>query len=1048
MSQNNRVNKAIGQGVGIAGFPAIQWVVFGFVIVCLLPFFMKNPIGTILAGGAIITIWLLLSGKDPTIFLESLRKKQKWVVREVEVRFNRAGIPKPATCEKSRRIKLKGKPATIWFIEPKYNLLTYGQIELGGHEVGYYLLQLGPQLMIIFGWVCEGYDPAITDEQAKALIQRMNKGLVGLPLNVDLKGYNELFCSADEYCEAQDRTKEGLSLTPLEKALIGYRQKNAIEMAKSGNLLENKLYVFAKYRVPLGTSVEYKRNNIEKFFSDFGPTLGLGETETTVDKWGETIQLAYDNCWKNVQTILTSVKGFGMKVETQTGQQLWERDWYEVHTEPAPKVPQLLLYDILGLHEPILNDWIHSLGVLFSEERGCPTLPDCGDTLIYLPAKDLYAAFVRMGQPDSIPAHEDSNALGIIRYLHNGVSSSYDYKVVWEITRRDPLPERINLDRRISSSTKRIEHAIGKGTRDVTAEIDLREAVEAREKIEEGHPPCLVSVGIWLYRKDIQTLNADISKLVLALSSSRSTRAQFSTQDHYLQTWPFEWQLFMSKPYARCFDLLSDQAIACLPLIKPRKLDESGILFTHRELRTPVCLDIVNVIPNHTAVGGTTKAGKTVLASELFLEPIIAGIPAMAFDLSSDSGESTYKPLVNSLRDCGKNAVYYSIEEHIINVVEIGNLSNFHGKEYRKRFNSALKDQRQLLSILVLGAEFNALDERDIDLALARVLRAFHYDPERPELSSKEIHYDPSIAERRAVATAAGWGNPDYEKMPILEDFVDFAKGWFNDRLADENDSLNVAIVDKIMSRLKGVLDTSLGQSLNGLSSFSLDTDIIVVGLNDTTNDTEALVYATVGLNILLRKGVQCKAFTLLVEEGTSLFRLKRFASRIAALPPTARKLGGNCIFLFQTIKPIYDSGYGNAIFGNMSNILMGFSTDEIVQEMTRPQTGMRLSIAEKYTDTLYQANPELAESYWYLKRGQLHMELTYHPSDLHLAIVSSQPVETAARARFKAMYGNPSDPSDIRWLLKYAPIFAHCKREGIPMSQICAEEVELRSAA
>ncbi|MCG9890357.1 MAG: DUF87 domain-containing protein, partial [Thermosynechococcaceae cyanobacterium MS004] len=719
-----------------------------------------------------------------------------------------------------------------------------------------------------------------------------------------------------------------------------------------------------------------------------------------------------------------------------TAQELFERDWYELHKLPAPLVPQLLVYDELGLHEPLINNHVDALGVLFSSERGYSGVPEFSDSIVYLPIKDKYAGFLRIGRVDSYPKQAGSVELGKIRYLHNVLSRGgdepfYDYRIVWEITRDDSGAERLSLDRSISAAVKQEAFAATRRTIDVMAMRRREESVDARDKIEQNNPPCWMSLGIWLYRDSVEQLNTDINELAQMFMTAKVERSWHSAQQHWLQTWPFEWNALLTKPYSRRQKYLSRDAIPQINLIKPCPLDKKGILFIHKEARTPSYLDIVSVVPNHTGVMGFTGAGKSVLMSDLALEPVIYNNPVVIFDFPAGDGRSTYTPLVETLRDCGKRAENFDVRRNRMNAIELPDLRSLRAvlspADYEDRVNDSLNDHVELLTTLVLGANPNAGEFEDVNLALSRVYRAFHKEP--------------SIKARYEAAITAGFDTTGYQEMPILEDFVAFAQRWFVDQLeADESvTEFSRQVVDKIVSRLKGRLDTPLGRSLNGSSSFSTNTDILVVAMTSVSEDTDSLIYAVSGMNVLLRKAMQSLESTCICDEGTTLFRLKPFAKKISMLPPTARKWGCNFILGAQTVTPIFDSGYGNAIFGNFSNILMGFASEEIVREMTSERVGLRPEIARKYLDTKYMANRQLSQSYWYLKRGTKHMELTYTPSELHLAISANNKNEVAARRRYQSRHGT-DDPQDIRWLFDFAKVFVDYNRRNIPVEQICPD--------
>ncbi|MCG9890356.1 MAG: hypothetical protein MH252_04710, partial [Thermosynechococcaceae cyanobacterium MS004] len=336
MSESNRVNSAIGQGPGIGGIPVAQWLFILPFAVFLLPLFIRNPLMTFFIGATVIAGWFMLTGNDPTNFFETFHKAQRLYAQEGQVTFNKAGIPKPDIPKNTKvSLTLRNKRVTLDMAESKFKFLAYGQIELDGNIIGYYLCQDGPRLMFIFGWELEGHDPSITAEQSALLLEAINSGIAKLPYDVDLKGYDDLFKDGSEYWQIQEKLKALPGLNTLERGLLASRQKRTQDLEEDGLLLSKRLFLFAKYRVPLGAVAEYKRNHLERILSEIVPALGIGTVEASTDRWAQTIRLAYQNCWKSVNSLISSASGFGMTARVYTAQELFERDWYELHKLPA-----------------------------------------------------------------------------------------------------------------------------------------------------------------------------------------------------------------------------------------------------------------------------------------------------------------------------------------------------------------------------------------------------------------------------------------------------------------------------------------------------------------------------------------------------------------------------------------------------------------------------------------------------------------------------------------------------------------------------------------
>jgi hypothetical protein len=1053
---DNRVSGVVGRDVGISGIPTIQWFFMSIFLTVSLPFIITNPGFGIILFCSFCVAWFTLTGNDPNSFIERFGQPIHYISAEPYLETNAAGIPMPEKIARDPTYTVNGKPRKMSYIEKRYEFLTYVQMNMDCSG-GAYLLQKQQNLMFIFVWeVMDGDDPSATHQEAMSRIESARRCFPQLPFDVDLKGHEECIQDASVYIDSMRQLLKDVNLNTLERHLIKSRIEKATQMEEHGStapMLFRRSFIAAKFKVPLGTKTEYKRNVIERELYKFGMVLGLGNRKGTVDRWAETIELAYNTAFKPVQTLLESHAGLGLKVRAMDVHEIHERDWYELHNSEVPAIPHYMLFDNNGLSGPYYNYDIPLHNHTFVPEQGQPVIPEFGDDVIYFPAKGKYAGFLRIDKPyGSFPEHSTVNgpskALGMYRYLHNRTTRYgngnpiRDYRIVWEVARDDSGIERISLDRNISSSVKRASEAHVKGTRDVPAEERELEAVEARRKLRQNDPPCHFALGVWLYRDSIAELNHDLKSLAGEFAAARTERVFFKIHQYWEQTWLFEGSLFLTKPHYRCQKLLSSEVIPQVPRIFAPKLDSKGVLFLNKELRVPTYLDICDVVPNHTAILGITGAGKSLLMSEIILEALIKNNPVVVFDFPRPDGTSTYRDMVYLLQACGKKAYYYDVRQPI-NAIECIDLSSFldengnKGKNYQVRYETMISDHIELLTILILGSEPLPGEERDYAPEIAKMYREFLAQPH--------------IQERQAIASKAGFGNPGYELMPTIKadlypfiagELTNNIEGWASRKMRECPDPKSVQIYSDIARRMGGRLDTKLGHSIKGPSSFDIDCDFLVVALTEVKADDESLIFANSGLNILTRKAMLSYAATCIVDEGTTLFKLKQFAKKISDYPPTARKYGSNFVLGAQVIEPIVASGYSSTIFGNMINKIMGYCSKSIYQEMISDEIGMRPEIAAKYMSEDYKANLQRGESYWYLMRANKHVELTFSVSDLLLAMNSNDVKEVQARDRFKAKYSNPDDPADIQWLLDYSKVYAKACRNKISFDRILPDVV------
>ena len=466
---DSHVNEMIGTALGVGFVTPEQMIYCAVILVFCLPIIFFNPINGLLLFSCLYGCWWILTGNDPRKFFERMRRPKEYIAVEPILDFNRAGIPISKKESKvTTTYKIKRKKRTFHHIETKYKFYTYGQIELEEKEIGFYLLRRGPQLMFIFGWSIGGHDPSMDESKSQSILSTCTEALNHLPKDIDLKFYEDLDKSCDDYLKMQAGLMLDNELDPLSKAAIRSRARRAEDLTKEGRLLSHKITVFAKYRVVLGGDYAVNLNWLDELLSKTQPLVGalVGQDFDCQAAWSKVIGFAYKYAYKKVNFLLADNKGgLGVKAKTLSVQAIFERDYLELHelTEQnpvVPRTPQYIVYNEWGLADPIINQWgTHAIGSLFEPQGGCPAVPKFDKHLAYYPIKNKYAGFIRISQIRQFPKDRETVELGYVKYLWNILAGHnraiYDCRVVSEITADRSGFEKINLDRIISHSIKR-----------------------------------------------------------------------------------------------------------------------------------------------------------------------------------------------------------------------------------------------------------------------------------------------------------------------------------------------------------------------------------------------------------------------------------------------------------------------------------------------------------------------------------------------------------------------------------------------------------------
>jgi len=1026
---DGRVNEMIGTALGIGFLPPQLFLPCGIIFLCCVPFILRNPPQGLLIFSCIFGSFWLLFGNNPTNFMQRLKRPKKYVAEEPLVDINRAGIPLPIESKRLSRVhQVRQKKKKYYYIERKWHFLTYGQIDLDRKRVGFYLLRRGPQVMFVFAWEASGHDPSITMQQSFSLVSAATDALNTLPKDIDLKSYEEVTCSCEDYLRMQLDLLESRERDPLSVELIKSRASRGKELSEEGRLLEHRIIYLAKYRLPLGGDHAVTQTWLDELLSMTQPLVGAiqGKKFESLQAWEQAIDYAYRYAYKAVNFLLSSNTGFGMKVRTLTVRELWSRDYLEQHRPPVPEIPQYIVYNQSGLQLPVMNSGTHAIGTLFEPQAGVPASPHFDRAFVYSPVKKRFAAFVRIGQVHSFPPDRESIARGHVRFLWNILAGKdmpmYDCRVVTELTPDRSGFENFQLDRITSNSVKREALAAKKQTVDVVATRRRDQAVEAQNLLRDNHIPYWCSVGIWLYRDSREELERAAQELIRRIPSAAVERVTNAIEDYWFGTWPFEWESFLTKPDHLRQKYISFQALPLVPIIKTKPIDRKGMMLVTRELNSPIFIDVANK-KNHTAIIGESGSGKSNLMLEVILEYSLHGHLAVIFDFPRPDGSSTYTVLVPLLQELGVRAAYHNVRKSVMNIIEMPDLRQVGSPVTRKkRWEQAFQNHVRLLCALVMGTTENPDREVLVNSLLTRCYADFHAEP--------------AIERRYLLAIEGGFGSDAYQNMPILETFVEYAEAWFERYVRSKKETISALIndtIDVIVTQLRGVLRTSLGASINGISSFDTNVNLLVIGLTEVSENLDSLIYAMSGLNVLMRQSLSVKRSVLGTDEGTILYKFPFFARETGVIPVHGRKWGCNFLVAAQEIQTILKSCSGNEIFKNLDNIFCGRIQDAALAEML--ELNFRKEMLQTYTSDALKPNPELLQSYFYLKRGDQHVEITHPASKLLLALGATEPEEDAARKRVMALYPNDK----IAALKVFAELNAKAKQQGLSMDSVAA---------
>ncbi|ABW33239.1 ATP-binding protein [Acaryochloris marina] len=980
----------------------------------------------------IFVLTVLALGKDYSRIFARMSKQRRYYSDRPNYQV-KAGIPLmvielPEPFKLSQLFRRQTKQKTLKKIEPEFDLRAYGEMLLG-EDIGFYLVHQDKQdrAMVIFGFTLQGIDPTLSEQEAMDWLQAIVMALQKIP-GIELKFFWDVEGSADQVLLHQHDLVTHHDLDPLSEKLIKSEAQVAVDLAADGKLVHSVIRVYAKYRLSLADDYAVKEDRLDKLLAHTQPLVGTfqeylnpqPEGFSSKQAWEKVLDRAYQAGYIPTAKALTQM---GVKPQPMTKEDLWAIDWEDTHAEPADPCPQSITYSEAGLSPFSENQPLpyHILGELFSPERGLPAVPTPYLYTLYHPIKNQWAALVKINQLSTYNKIDNFLSIGYMKFLLQALEGFHGYRLISEITQIEPDSRLKLVNSAIKErNRKAIDAQLLHSTRNVQAEADVNELVDASRELSSGRWPLKVSLGIWVYRKDKASLTAAVQDLIRRLPTSKTEQVSNHLMTHWISSHPFHWQSLFSKPQLRREEYQCNQGVPLMPLVHPQTIDQQGIPFVSRGVAIPVHLNTA-LKKNLIAIFGPMGVGKSVLMNRMILENIIHRIFTVVIDVPPGNGKSTYQPFMIQLQRIGVSAAYFDVKSHIINGLDEIDTS-WAGDLLSVQLLKKIKQNHlSLLRALVLGD--------DLDHPLYKTIKSVL------ALSYQDWRALADIDQRYRIAKAAAFGSEDSKRMPILQDFVDYFPQWVKQYKQDKDcEDLELQAIAMIRTELEAVLTTDLGASINGINTFNFDLQTLVIGLTDLQDPQESVIYSMAAINLMELQSFRYPRSAIFGDEISTTFKYRSISIRFAETCTRGRKEAKNVVIAGTEENTLVQSEGGRDILSNLDAVFYGHCNPTAVENAAK-HLRLKPEILSKYVRAEYAPNlAELCTS-WYLRKGNQHYELLFYTSALMIALVCTQPEETAARDRILALY--PDNP--LQGYIKFGHLLKRAYKLNLPLSLIGA---------
>ena len=758
-------------------------------------------------------------------------------------------------------------------------LQTAGILQLGveGRDIGVEILRKGnEQFRFVFFFQCQGIHNNLRPEQIEPTFDALANGLKDLPAGERLTVHFSSFTDPRDRLAELEEVRNQAEAKEFRFFLKG-QQERCKQLARNGTRQTQSLWLYATYTVDLGGQsisswLERAVYEIAKRWQNFWHSLAGTAEEREQAEFARLFRSVYFDGFCTWERLLTDKLGLSVTPATPEG--AWQQIWRRFNTGKPRPIPYLIRFDGQTIREEFGSD-LHPASVLLHDRppqpsRKCVYFPDAQDFVGVLPFAD---------KPEGWANKSDQ-----LSYPWRCVTENYarDVEVFTEIT---PAPRRTlmtQFQRNLKQSKVQAGKAQESQNIDKAAEVRTDESAQVQEKLYRGATPVYCATTFLFHRNN----KADLHTACNQFTQSFNTPAWVPREEEYpwkiwLDTLTSTWDPLLYKPFDRRLTYLNDEVVGKLPLMRPNSQDSSGFELISAQGGAPIHL---NFYPEHRncLFFGTTRSGKSVLVGGILTEFLARGLPVVALDYPNPEGKSTFSDYTAFL-DSG---AYFDIGNSANNLFERPRLEHLDEQQRAENLADYKDFVVSALVTMVLGASPN---ESSMAEQLVRPIVT---------IALGQFFRDEAIEERYVRAEASAPGQPDWENVTTLHDFVGFCT---REALATEQLSANSESIDEalqlIQLRLNFWLNSRVGQAISQPSSFDANASqaqLLVFALRNLSSDEDAAVLSLSAYSAALRRALSSPASLFFIDEAPILFEFEQIAQlvstrtlRFRPTPPT-----------------------------------------------------------------------------------------------------------------------------------------------------------------
>ena len=893
------------------------------------------------------------------------------------------------------------------FFESNLNSLCICSYELEKREVGAYLLKNRIGYRLNFAFETSGLHSESDAYQIQQSLSYWDRGLTSVPEGETLRIYPKAF-SLDALALDNLENKAKNSDNSVLKLLAYGQQKSIERRIKTGWRSLYKIIIFCSYTYQ--PNKKFDRDFIESNISALSEVFSALNGEMRhkkVEFLRQMLKQAFYQGYLPWEQILSQRAKISIKA--LTAEALWQYIWYEFNSLKAKPIPHLITIT-KSKNEIVLDEIIQSErdfnSTLVAGEKGMPSIPKRPDRWnSWIKIRGNYVAALVL--EERLEGYDDERHH--FDFFWRPFTLMHNLEIAWEIEPVNQRFEKYLMQRGVKVSRRSIKETDKRGGINVDADEEIKEYVEAQQKIIAGKKFCLLSVVFFVYRSSLTELNSACEKLVKFFPNGKLIREVDAVDELWLNKQPIVWNYLVNAE--RRVKYASDDV--SFPIVCPQLVDSrntGGLELITKDGGKPVYIDFRRSHRGMLTIA-ESGMGKSTLAAETIVHNLYDNIPSVVLDYGNIDGTTTYTDLADSLGDDGAN-IEAAHTKH--NIIQTPNLTKLSPQLKDKNFVTFQGFVLNCLETIILGSDRTSKTAKRVKALLKYVVPEFYSDSE--------------IASRYLEGHKKGIGSNEWQKMPTLKDLLAFIE-------KIDPDSWGTDIVEEALNEIVWGLTTfiksPLGQKLTCPSEVNINAKLVCFSIRGARDKDEAVILSLCSQSIAIGHALQFPKCYVLIDEGNILFQNEALAISNAEFVVNGRKGGIFCNVLLQSISTLAKCSVGELFLDNLRIRLIGAIQNSAIPNLSQFLEETPDSFYNNIHHSFLPDGIRLCSN-WLLLANGLKFYVSHYPSPILLGLVATGTEERKARIRYLQTI-----PNRLRAISLFGHDYEVARRNSIPFSSL-----------